>query len=83
MNCSVTGNITVSNERFALTSGVAWASKTALTSTLGGSIIAGLTMSKQTVHNTFIVNSTYWSLYIPPNPSGNCTGYIIFSAQAP
>ncbi|MGV8086061.1 MAG: hypothetical protein ACP5N1_00365, partial [Candidatus Woesearchaeota archaeon] len=80
-NCSLSGNITVSNERFALSSGVAFGSKTSLAST--SVLVSGLTMPKQTLHNTYIVNSTYWQLYIPPNPAGNCTGYVIFTALAP
>ncbi|MGV8085991.1 MAG: hypothetical protein ACP5N1_00015 [Candidatus Woesearchaeota archaeon] len=81
MNCSLSGNITVSNERFALSSGVAFGSKTSLAST--SVLVSDLTMPKQTLHNTYIVNSTYWQLYIPPNPAGNCTGYVIFTALAP
>jgi hypothetical protein len=81
MNCSLNGNITVDNERFALTSGVAYGSKTALASS--PVLMSGLTMPKQTVPATYIVNATYWQLYVPPNPAGNCTGYIIFTAIAP
>jgi hypothetical protein len=79
MNCSINGNITVDNERFAVASGV-WGAKTALTSSQ--QLAQGLTIVKQTSSNTPIVNSTYWQLYIPPNPAGNCTGYVIFTAQA-
>jgi hypothetical protein len=82
MNCTLNGNITVDNERFSLNNTASWAVKTPLTS---GSItpIAGLTMPKQTVAGTQVINATYWQLYVPPNPSGNCTGYIIFTAIAP
>ena len=79
MNCSINGNITVDNERFAVASGV-WGAKTALTSSQ--QLAQGLTIVKQTSSNTPIVNSTYWQLYIPPNPAGNSTCYVIFTAQA-
>ncbi len=76
---SPSGNITVDNERFSAQN-VAWGSKTALTSSAQN--ITGLTISKQTVPSTPMVNSTYWQLYIPPNPGGNCTGYVIFQAES-
>ena len=81
MNCSINSNITVNNEHFALTSGIAYGAKTVLTS--APQLLSGLTMPKQTLSSTQIVNSTYWQLYIPPNPAGNCTGWIIFMAQTP
>jgi hypothetical protein len=83
MNCSINGNITVDNERFSLNNTSSWASKTPLVSTAGGVLVSGLTMLKQTVPSTQIINSTYWQIYIPPNPAGNCTGNIIFTALAP
>jgi hypothetical protein len=82
MNCSLAGNITVDNERFSIVPGTAYAAKTQLTSNLGGVAIPGLTMPKQ-INSTLRENSTYWQLYIPPNPAGNCTGNILFTAIAP
>jgi hypothetical protein len=82
MNCSLSGNIAVDNERFSIASGQAYGSKTQLTGISGGVMIPGLRMPKQ-INDTLILNSTYWQLYIPPNPAGNCTGYIIFTAIAP
>jgi hypothetical protein len=81
MNCSLNGNISVANERFALVDGVAYGSKTALANT--PVLMPGLTMPKQTVPGNYIVNNTFWQLYVPPNPAGNCTGYIVFTATAP
>jgi len=80
MNCSLGGNITVSNERFA-TANVAWALKTPLTG--NSQPLSNLTMLKQN-STALITNSTYWQLYIDStnNPGGNCTGNIIFSAVA-
>jgi hypothetical protein len=82
MNCSINGNITVDNEKFALSSGVAYGAKTALNAS-GPVNMTGLTMPKQTVLGTPIINTTYWQLYVPPNPAGNCTGFVIFTAMAP
>jgi len=82
MNCSLTGNITADNERFSVLTAQTFAAKTSLTSNPGGVIIPGLTMPKQT-NASLIRNSTYWQLYVPPNPAGNCTGYVIFTATAP
>jgi len=85
MNCSTNGNISVANERFSLSStgnnGAAWSVKTPLNSSQD--LVANLTMPKQTIPGSQIINSTYWQLYIPPNPAGNCTGWIVFTAMAP
>jgi len=81
MNCSLNGNITVDNEKFSANSGQAYNLKTSLSSTPGGIMIPGLSLPKQQ-NDTPIINSTYWQLYVPPNPAGNCTGYIIFTAVA-
>jgi hypothetical protein len=82
MNCSVVGNISVENERFSASSGQSYGAKTSLVSTSGGINIPGLTMPKQ-INSTLVQNATYWQIYIPPNPAGNCTGFVIFTAVAP
>jgi len=83
MNCSDSGNISVQYEKYGLASGLDYTTgMTALNSSLGGLLISNLTMPKQNT-STQIINATYWKLYIPPNPAGNCTGYIIFTALAP
>lgn len=79
MNCTH-GNISVANERFSANATTDFGSKIALSSS--SSVIAGLKILKQTT-NTLAINVTYWQLYVPPNPAGNCTGFIIFSAGAP
>ncbi|MGV8085993.1 MAG: hypothetical protein ACP5N1_00025 [Candidatus Woesearchaeota archaeon] len=81
MNCSLGGNITVSNERFSIAD-IDWTLKTNLTSI--SQTIQNLTILKQTTSD-IITNSTYWQLYIDStnNPAGNCTGYVIFTALAP
>jgi len=81
MNCSLGGNITVGNEKFSA-SPADWGSKTVLTSS--SQKIIGLTLVKQTLPDTLIMNTTYWQLYIDAVnvPGGNCTGYITFNAIA-
>jgi len=79
MNCSLSGNITVDNEKYSTVSG-AFGTKTALTSS--SIMVTSFTILKQTLPSTQIINSTYWQLYIPTNPAGNCTGFVIFTAQA-
>lgn len=80
--CNLGGNISVGMQRFSSTP-LDWDSKMILSST--AQHIPGLTMVKQTVPSVPIVNSTYWQLYVnvSTNPGGNCSGYIIFSAELP
>jgi len=82
MNCSIAGNISIDNEHFSITDTGNWVDKTALTSGTS-QLIANLTISKQTIPSTPMTNTTYWQLRIPPNPAGNCTGFVIFQAEAP
>jgi len=82
MVCNLSGNITVDNEKFSTVNGTIYGAKTSLVGTAGGINIPGLTMPKQ-INSTLVKNSTYWQLYIPPNPAGNCTGVVIFTATAP
>ena len=80
MNCSLGGNITVNNQRFA-TSDVDWSSMTPLSSS--PQMLPNLTLSKQ-INETLITNATYWQLFVSSAnaPGGNCTGNIIFTAVA-
>jgi len=80
MICNLNGNITVDNEKFSSKNGTSYPSKTSLTSSPGGILIPNLTMAKQTNVSILSANSTYWQLYVPANPAGNCTGNIIFTA---
>ena len=81
MNCSLGGNITVNNERFSVAD-TDWNSRTPLNGS--SQMLPGLTIPKQ-INNSYVVNSTYWQIYINStnNPGGNCTGYVIFTAVAP
>lgn len=80
MVCQV-GNISIANERYDVDSGATWATMTALTG--AAAQISGLTIDKQTDPATEVINATYWSLYVPPNPFGVCNGTVIFEALAP
>jgi hypothetical protein len=80
MNCSINGNISVEYERFSTIDTGNWADKIALSSG-SAQAISNLTISKQTVPSALMTNTTYWQLRIPPNPAGNCTGFVIFQAE--
>ncbi|MEM4711017.1 MAG: hypothetical protein QXL18_03660 [Candidatus Woesearchaeota archaeon] len=81
MNCSISGNISIEYERFSLIDTGNWIDKVPLSSI--PQLISNLTIQKQTLPSIPMVNTTYWQLRIPPNPAGNCTGFIIFQAEAP
>lgn len=82
MNCSLGGNITIDNQHFSVND-VDWGSMTAMTGST--QLLSGLTIDKQTVLGSPKVNTTYWQLYVSStnNPGGNCTGYVLFSAETP
>ncbi|MBR9692789.1 hypothetical protein GOV07_02540 [Candidatus Woesearchaeota archaeon] len=78
--CSV-GNIAVGNERFSLNAtGDYLVDYDSLTSNFQQ--IPLLTLPQETIDGTQIVNSTYWKIYIPPNPFGVCNGTVVFQAEA-
>jgi len=74
------GNISVENERYSLVEAQPYASYTPLNTTFG--MVAGLTLPQQTNDTKQVLNSTYWKLYVPPNPHGICNGTIVFQAEA-
>ncbi|RME53532.1 hypothetical protein D6783_01795 [Candidatus Woesearchaeota archaeon] len=78
MVCQV-GNITIANERYSLNSADTWAAMTPLAST--PAYIANLTLPQQTNDTQAVINSTYWRLYVPPNPFGQCNGTVVFQAE--
>jgi hypothetical protein len=75
--CAV-GNITVGNERFSTSAAATYATMTPLTANFQN--VTGLTIAKQNDVNLKI-NTTYWQLYVPPNPFGQCNGTIVFQAE--
>jgi len=74
------GNITIDNERYSVDIADTWATKTQLSG--AGTQISNLTISKQTVPATPIINVTYWQLFVPPNPFGVCNGTVVFQAES-
>jgi hypothetical protein len=79
MTCEVR-NITLSNERYSLSSADNYDIMTPVTGTATN--ITGLTVFKQTVPDIKQINSTYWKLHVnlTNNPFGVCNGTVVFSA---
>lgn len=73
------GNITIDNQKYSANIADDYATKTSLTSSATN--IQGLTVSKQTTPAQ-IVNTTYWQLFVPPNPFGVCNGTVVFQAES-
>ena len=78
MVCEV-GNISIQYERYSTNSSAAYDSMTPLSSS--AAMIDGLTLPQQVDDTTPVVNSTYWRLYVPPNPFGRCNGTVVFQAE--
>ncbi len=74
------GNISVDNERYGITDNL-WSSLTPLSNT--STMISGLTIVQQTTDSLPVINTTYWRLYVPPNPFGQCNGTVVFEAEIP
>jgi hypothetical protein len=79
MVCDV-GTISIENEKYSADIADDFAAKVALSGT--PTQIAGLTAQKQTTPGALITNTTYWQLYVPPNPFGVCNGTIVFQAES-
>ena len=81
MNCTV-GNISVDAEKYSLTSGTAYTSMTALSTTFAN--IAGLTVVQRTddsdSNNLKSRNITYWKIKPPVGTRGVCNGTVVLSA---
>lgn len=76
-------NISLPNERYSLDSGTAYADMTPIN---GAPVaIPDLTVQKQFLSDTYMINSTYWTLHInlTNNPFGECNGTVVFSAINP
>ncbi len=78
-NCTI-GNISIDNERYSLNSSHTWGQKVPLTS--GFQPVQNLTITKQDTPGVLKRNTTYWQVYIPPNPAGECNGTIVFQAES-
>ncbi len=78
-DCDV-GNISVDSQRYSLNqTGDFTTQYTQLQSSFN--MIQNLTLVQETVDGTQIQNSTYWRLYVPPNPFGECNGTVVFQAE--
>jgi len=77
--CEHGSNISVENQRF---SGIetTWENKVELGTTNKD---MNITLAKQTEPMTPITATSYWQLYVPPNPFGLCTSTVRFTATAP
>ena len=77
--CQV-GNITIDNEKFSLNQTGDYAiDYDSLSNNFQP--VTGLTLNQQINDAQQVINSTYWRLYIPPNPFGLCNGSIVFQAE--
>lgn len=76
-------NISISNERYHLSSATLYDAMTPLAG--AATTITGFSLAQQTDDSQPVVNSTYWRLHVnvTTNPFGICNGTVIFAAQAP
>jgi len=74
------GNITIDNERFSTNISASWATKTALSGAF--QYVGSMVIPKQSQPGVLQTNTTYWQLYVPPNPFGVCNGTIVFQAES-
>jgi hypothetical protein len=70
------GNISIENERYSVIDEF-WLSMDSLSE--NPVMLPGLTIPKRTAGE--VINTTYWRLYVPPNPFGECNGTIVFAAE--
>ena len=77
--CEQGSNITVENQRFAITAAVDWNDKVPLAQTAQD---MSITLLQPTDGTQPVTHQTYWQLFVPPNPFGVCTGTIRFTATA-
>ncbi len=78
MYCDI-GNISVDSEKFNLIGGTNIANYRNLSHS--ATQVPGMTMLQQTNDSQQVLNTTYWILFVPPNPFGRCNGTIIFQAE--
>ncbi|MFH1916357.1 MAG: hypothetical protein ABIJ21_03775 [Nanoarchaeota archaeon] len=76
--CPYGTNITIGNERWTPVGNVSWVTMVNLTS--GPRTIGNVTIFKQQT-DELSLNTTYWKLYVPPNPFGVCNGTVVYEAQ--
>jgi hypothetical protein len=79
MYCTV-GNISVEHEKYNLIGGGDITQYTNLSAS--ATHIGGLSVLQQTNDSEQVLNTTYWILYVPPNPFGRCNGTVVFQAES-
>lgn len=77
--CDFGGNINVEHQRFSGYS-VSWDDKTPLSASDQD---MNITLLQATDATAPVVWETFWQLYVPPNPFGECTGTLRFTAMVP
>lgn len=78
--CTQGTNISVQYQRFSGNVSADWATKRPLATTNAD---VGVTLPRPEDENTPVTATTYWQLYVPPNPFGLCTGTVRFTATSP
>ncbi len=73
------GNISITNQKYSVNNTDDYGAKTSLTSSFQN--IGFPSIPKQNDPSTMQTNTSYWQLYVPPNPFGQCNGTIIFQAE--
>lgn len=76
--CAI-GNITVENEKYDLNQSALFTDYVNLSGTF--TQIVNITLPQQTNDSQQVINNTYWRLYVPPNPFGQCNGTVVFQAE--
>ena len=78
--CEV-GNISIGMEKYGFDEAGDFDTQfTNLTNT--ATQISSLTIGRVTVDDTESFNTTWWRLYVPPNPFGECNGTVVFQAES-
>ena len=80
MLCDSGYNISLDNERYSLSSGIGFESKTPVNYFNED---MGFTIQKQISPSALSINSTYWELLVPPLPVTFCNGTIVLTASEP
>lgn len=78
--CQFGTNISIEYQRFSPSASDGWAAKTPLSATNQD---MRSTLARQTNDAVPVNLTTYWQLYVPPNPFGLCTGTVRFTATKP
>jgi hypothetical protein len=73
------GNITIPNEKYNLIGGSNLLTYTNLSNLAVN--VSGLTILQQTNDSQQVINTSWWILYVPPNPFGRCNGTVVFQAE--